>query len=63
MEPTSIKKKYQGYLLGGKGDRCVGLTILPIFSKSDILKLLEPSEPVIVFTLLNTVEDESLHIA
>ena len=46
MHGATIKKKYQEYFLGGKGGRCVGLTILTIVLKSGSLNLLEPSGPV-----------------
>jgi len=49
VDSTSNRNEYQEYLLGGKVNRCVGLTILlhvPIVLKSGSINLLEPSGPV-----------------
>ena len=41
---TSNRNEYQGYLLGGKGGRCVGLTTL-LTSCVDHLEIWEPQHP------------------
>ena len=38
---TSNRNEYQEYFLGGKGSRCVGLTILPL-SSAECLEIWEP---------------------
>ena len=46
---SSNKNDYQGYLLGGKGGRCVGVTTSPplhVYRNSGILNFLEPSGSV-----------------
>jgi hypothetical protein len=44
--PCDINE-HQEYFLGGKGGRCIGLTILPL-SSSDCLKICEPKPPGIL---------------
>jgi hypothetical protein len=42
VDPASNRNEYHGYLLGGKGGPCVGLTILPC-SWADCLEILGTS--------------------
>ena len=44
VDSASIRNEYQGYFLGGKGGRCVGLTTLPP-SCADCLEIWEPQPP------------------
>jgi len=50
VESASNRNEYHVYFLGGKGGRCVRLTILPpsyaVVMKSGNLNLLEPSGPL-----------------
>jgi hypothetical protein len=42
--PATNRNEYQEYFLGGKGDRCLGLTTLPP-SWADCLEIWEPQPP------------------
>jgi hypothetical protein len=42
VDSASNRREYQGYLLGGKGGRCIGLTMLPP-SCADCLEILNVS--------------------
>ena len=44
VDSASNRNEYQGYLLGGKGGRCVGLTTLPP-SCADCLEICESQSP------------------
>jgi len=44
VNSASNRNKYQGYFLGGKGSRCVGLSTLPP-SCADCLEIWEPQLP------------------
>ena len=44
VDSASNRNEYQGYFLGGKGGRCVGLTNLPP-SCADCLEIFEPQPP------------------
>ena len=44
VDAASNRNEYQEYLLGSKGGRCVGLTILPP-SCADYLEIWEPQPP------------------
>jgi len=50
VDSASNRNEYQEYFLGGKGGRCVRLTILPpssaVFTKSVNINFLEPSGPL-----------------
>jgi len=43
VDSASNRNKYQEYFLGGKGGRCVGLTLPP--SRADRLEIWEPRPP------------------
>jgi hypothetical protein len=47
IDSASNRNEYQGYFLGGKGGRCVGLTIVPP-SCADCLEIWEPRLPGIL---------------
>ena len=49
IDSASNINEYQGYLLGGKCGRCVGLTTLPP-SCADCLEVWGPQPPGIAFT-------------
>jgi hypothetical protein len=44
VDSTSNRNEYQGYLLGGKGGRCVGLTTLHLHVPI-VQKFWEPQPP------------------
>jgi hypothetical protein len=44
VDSASNRNEYQGYLLGGKGGRCIRLTTLPP-SCADCLEIWEPQPP------------------
>jgi len=58
LDSAPNRNKYQEYVLGGKGGRCVGLTTLPL-SCADCLEIWEP-QPHGTLTIMkyhiNTVE-------
>ena len=44
VDSASNRNEYQEYFLGGKGGRCIGVTILPP-SRVDCLEIWEPEPP------------------
>jgi hypothetical protein len=50
VDSASNRNEHQDYFLGGKGDRCAGLTTLPP-SCADCLEIWEPQPPGICFVL------------
>jgi hypothetical protein len=44
VDSASNRNKYQKHFLGGKGDRCLGLTTLQL-SSADCLEMWEPQPP------------------
>ena len=45
IDSSSNRNEYQGYFMGGKGGRCVGLTTLPPYTCADYLEIWESQPP------------------